>query len=133
MSIKSRTSFIGLAILVAAAALAFHLFDPSKTRDRDEVRVTVLVTFEPVLRKTPVVIVVSVNSSPFPAESATESPQQETIPVSRGSRVDLVATQHEGSGPLTCSISANGKTVGPFPATATDWPKVQGCAVSIVA
>lgn len=114
MSIITKIKIWGLVGTAVVAATWIYLLDPLKFHGRDDFAlVSVLVTFEPRVRKLPVQVVVKIGERSAINEPAHESPWQEMVDAPKGSLVTLIATQSNQSLILRCSITARGRTTGP--------------------
>lgn len=133
MSVKSKVGgFATLIAIVVAVAFGSHLFDPSKSRDKDWVLVNVKVTFEPAVRDKKIAIVITVDSSGGAAYTATQSPWLEQVSVRRGSSATLIAVQPTPGPYMDCMLFSANHRVGPVPAKPTNDGK-SACVVEMVA
>lgn len=119
--LKLKIGAIGITLTLVVLAAWVYLFDPTRGRsESDDSVVTLLVTFEPPQRKSPIVILVRRDGRLLFQDTTRDSPWQEPVTTYPGSQIQLMAIQPVTGPVLQCSITVRKHTTGPVNAVPGD-------------
>lgn len=118
---KIKNSLIGIIAVAIAGAAVIYLYNPTRGgRDREDVVVTLKITFSPPQTTIPVLVTVRADGGDvIEPESITESPWTETGLAHPGEVITLTATRAVVGPRIECTIMMHGRVYGPVVAMPT--------------